>query len=110
MTMRIRHISSLLTAGALLLTLTAGAEESPLTPESQPDGEQAWAIDWYKIAGGGTVASHGGQWALGGTIGQHDDTAANELQGGSWSLTGGFWAANREIDQRGLIFRDRFEE
>ena len=94
----------------LLLSLTAGAKEPPPTPQNQPAGQQAWAIGWYKIAGGGTVASHGGQWALGGTIGQHDDTAADELQGGSWSLTGGFWAADLEIDHRGLIFHDRFEE
>ena len=69
-----------------------------------------WTIDWYSIDGGGTMDSAGGAWELKGTIGQHDATEANEIGGGGWSLTGGFWglspAAGEQLDR---IFRDRFE-
>ncbi len=48
-----------------------------------------YSVDWYKISGGGGTSS-GGNYSVSGTIGQHD--AAGELTGGSYSLTGGFWA------------------
>lgn len=50
---------------------------------------QSYAIDWYKIAGGGG-ASTGGVYAVTGTIGQPDACAT--LTGGSYSLVGGYWA------------------
>jgi hypothetical protein len=49
---------------------------------------QQFSIDWYKIAGGG--GSAGGNYSVGGTIGQHD--ASDAMSGGSYSLTGGFWS------------------
>ncbi len=50
---------------------------------------QSYSIDWYKIAGGGGTSTNG-QYSLSGTIGQHD--AGGPMAGGSYSLTGGFWA------------------
>jgi hypothetical protein len=50
---------------------------------------QSYTIDWYKIAGGGGIST-GGVYAVSGTIGQHD--AGGPMTGGSYSLTGGFWA------------------
>jgi hypothetical protein len=50
---------------------------------------QQYAIDWYKIAGGGGTSS-GGQYSLSGTIGQPD--ARSAITSGSYSLTGGFWS------------------
>ena len=50
---------------------------------------QSYSIDWYKIAGGGGTSSNG-QYTVSGTIGQHD--AGGAMTGGSYSLTGGFWA------------------
>ena len=50
---------------------------------------QDYSIDWHKIAGGGGVSSNG-QYAVSGTIGQHD--AGGPMTGGNYSLTGGFWA------------------
>jgi hypothetical protein len=47
-----------------------------------------YAIDWYKISGGGG-ASSGGRFSLTGTIGQHD--AGGTMSGGHYSLAGGFW-------------------
>ncbi|MFO1488782.1 MAG: hypothetical protein U1F65_09915 [Verrucomicrobiota bacterium] len=52
---------------------------------------QSYSIDWYKIAGGGGTST-GGVYSVSGTIGQHDASANNALTGGSYSLTGGFWA------------------
>lgn len=49
-----------------------------------------YSIDWYKIAGGGGVSSNG-QYTVSGTIGQADASVA-PMNGGSYSLTGGFWA------------------
>jgi hypothetical protein len=48
-----------------------------------------YAIDWYKIAGGGGTGTNG-QYAVSGTIGQQD--AGGAMSGGNYSLTGGFWA------------------
>jgi len=50
---------------------------------------QNYSMDWYKIAGGGGTSSNG-QYTVSGTIGQHD--AGGPMTGGSYSLTGGFWA------------------
>jgi hypothetical protein len=50
---------------------------------------QNYSIDWYKVAGGGGTST-GGVFAVNGTIGQHD--AGGPMTGGSYSLTGGFWA------------------
>jgi hypothetical protein len=50
---------------------------------------QNYSITWHKIAGGGG-ASSGGQYAVTGTVGQHD--AGGPLTGGTYSVTGGFWS------------------
>jgi len=46
-----------------------------------------YSIDWSTIDGGGAV-SNGGIYTLSGTIGQPDTSI---LQGGQYSLSGGFW-------------------
>src|SRR5215472_16420498 len=56
---------------------------------SLPALAQSYSIDWYKIAGGGGTSTNG-QFALSGTIGQHD--AGGPMTGGNYSLTGGFWS------------------
>ncbi len=50
---------------------------------------QSYSIDWYKVSGGGGTSTNG-QYAVSGTIGQHD--AGGPMTGGTYSLTGGFWA------------------
>jgi len=52
---------------------------------------QDYDIDWRTVHGGGEMFSTGGDYELGGTIGQPD---VNELvmSGRTYSLTGGFWA------------------
>ncbi len=48
-------------------------------------------LSWHTVDGGGDMFTTGGNLELSGTIGQPD---ANELvmTGGSYALTGGFWA------------------
>ncbi len=45
-------------------------------------------LSWHTTDGGGG-SSAGGPYALSGTIGQHD---AGKMSGGSFAVTGGFWA------------------
>lgn len=49
-----------------------------------------FAINWSTIDGGGVTFSTGGGYSLGATIGQPD--AGVPMTGGTFTLTGGFWA------------------
>jgi hypothetical protein len=51
---------------------------------------QTFDLDWNTIDGGGAMWTTGGDFELSGTIGQPD--AGATMTGGSFSLTGGFWA------------------
>ncbi len=48
-----------------------------------------YEIDWHTVDGGGEMWSTGGDYELGGTIGQPD---ARTMTGGDYTLIGGFWA------------------
>ena len=60
---------------------------------------QPYAIDWYKVAGGGGTSS-GGVYAVSGTIGQPD--ASGPMTGGNYSLTGGFCSLISVVQTAGL--------
>src|SRR5271169_2983741 len=60
---------------------------------------QQYSIDWFKVAGGGGTST-GGTYVVNGTIGQHD--AGGPMTGGSYSLTGGFWALISVVQTPGL--------
>ncbi len=60
---------------------------------------QSYSIDWYKVAGGGGTST-GGVYSVSGTIGQPDASLA--MSGGSYSLTGGFWALISVVQTAGL--------
>ena len=45
-------------------------------------------LTWSTVDGGGATFSSGGHYSLGGTAGQPD---AGPLEGGEYSLLGGFW-------------------
>ncbi len=54
---------------------------------------QDYTIDWHTVDGGGETWSTGGDYALGGTLGQCDaGTLTGSGPGGTYTLTGGFWA------------------
>ena len=55
-------------------------------------------IDWWTIDGGGGTSTGGG-FAVSGTIGQPD--AGPVLSGGTFQLTGGFWAAWEAVQVAG---------
>jgi hypothetical protein len=59
---------------------------------------QTYSVDWYRISGGGVSAS--GQYAVSGTLGQHE--AAGPMTGGKYSVTGGFWALVSVVQTAGL--------
>lgn len=48
-----------------------------------------YSLDWHRIAGGGATSGNS-QYSLAGTMGQHEAGAL--LTGGTYSLSGGFWA------------------
>lgn len=50
---------------------------------------QSYAINWYKVAGGGGTSTSA-TYTVSGTIGQPD--ASGAMTGGNYSLTGGFWS------------------
>ena len=54
---------------------------------------QNYEIDWHTVDSGGEMWSTGGDYELGSTIGQPDAQAdGNTMSGGTYTLTGGFWA------------------
>ena len=64
----------------LLLTSVALAQEG--------DG---YDLSWSTVDGGGYTFSSGGDYELGGTVGQHDTGC---MEGGDYVLCGGFWAGS----------------
>ena len=54
-----------------------------------------FSIPWSTIDGGGGQST-GGEFQVNGTIGQHD--AGNTMSGGSFTLSGGFWAGGDFTD------------
>ena len=61
-------------------------------------------LSWHTIDGGGSVATAGGIYELGGTVGQPD---AGRLSGGSYELVGGFWNATISIPCPGDVNGNR---
>ena len=51
-------------------------------------------LTWHKVAGGGATISTGGDYELGGTIGQPE---AGAHSGGDYSLNGGFWQGVADV-------------
>jgi hypothetical protein len=56
-----------------------------------------YEIDWWTIDSGGGMFSTGGDFELGGTIGQLD-ASTTPMTGGDFELTGGFWQVFPEPD------------
>lgn len=81
--------------GALLLSLCFSLLPSAFNLRALG---QSYAIDWYKIAGGGGNST-GGTYQVSGTIGQPD--ASGAMTGGNYSLTGGFWALYQVVQTPG---------
>jgi len=59
---------------------------------------QSYSIDWFTVDGGGGTSA-GGAYSVRGTVGQPD--AGPVLSGGSFAVTGGFWALVEVIQTPG---------
>lgn len=59
---------------------------------------QTFTIDWFTMDGGGGTST-GSVYSVSGTIGQPD--AGGPMTGGSYSLTGGFWALPTALQSPG---------
>src|SRR5262245_26059188 len=71
-------MKSKLRQAAVLLSLALSADT------------RAEEINWWTVDGGSAMFSTGGNFSLGGTIGQPD--ASNAVSGGKYFLVGGFWS------------------
>jgi hypothetical protein len=62
-------------------------------------------LTWSTVDGGGEMYSAGGAYALGGTVGQPD---AGVLEGGAYTLAGGFWGGASAVHRLylPLLLRD----
>jgi hypothetical protein len=73
-----RRTAILLGLAALLLLASVALAQSG----------NGYDLTWNTVDGGGDTFSSGGDYSLGGTIGQAD---AGVLSGGDYALVGGFW-------------------
>ena len=68
----------------LALNVRVGYAEPSSAPRTT-----GYEISWYTIDGGGAQNLQGGSYSLSGTIGQPD--AGSQSGGGTYTLNGGFW-------------------
>jgi hypothetical protein len=66
--------------GLVILSMVSATLAAPTT--------SIYDLSWNMISGGGMTFTTAGNYSLGGTIGQ---SAAGPLNGGSTTLTSGFW-------------------
>jgi hypothetical protein len=69
---------------SLLLLILAIAQLGVVSVSALAD----YRLDWWTVYGGGAITSTGGDYSLGGSIGQPD---AGLRSGGNYTLAGGFW-------------------
>jgi hypothetical protein len=69
---------------SLLLLVIAGALLGVISASALA----GYTLDWWTVDGGGAMFSTGGNYSLGGAIGQPD---AGTSTGGTYTLSGGFW-------------------
>ena len=63
--------------------------------------ENGYDLSWWTVDGGGGTFSTGGDYTLGGTIGQPD---AGLMTGGDYTLGGGFWGGCEVHRQAYLVY------
>ena len=73
---------------ALVLCLAAVALPSLLAASQSGSG---YELAWFTVDGGGATFNAGGDYELGGTVGQPD---AGTFSGDGYTLDGGFWGAS----------------
>jgi hypothetical protein len=79
----------------LLATLTVAPAVSHAAPARLVDASPgSYDLSWWTVDGGGATFSAGGNYSLGGTIGQPD---AGTSSGGAYTLVGGFWPGAESV-------------
>ena len=89
-----------------LLILTILTAATLLASDARAQSGGGYDLSWWTIDGGGVTFATGGTFNLGGTAGQPD--ASNELAGGAFRLTGGFWftpciISNGDVDGNSCV-------
>jgi hypothetical protein len=86
----------ILYAGPILLLLggiLGGILVNTRNPAQALSPAQSYDLSWSTIDGGGHTFSTGGDYSLGGTVGQPDPGL---LTGGDYTLGGGFWGGGAQ--------------
>jgi hypothetical protein len=60
-----------------------------------------YSIDWWTVDGGGGN-SHGGDYAVSGTIGQPDTSPL--MSGGEYTVVGGFWGGALTLPSPKMVY------
>lgn len=81
-----KRTAILLALAVLFLLASVSLRQSQDVALAQSGGD--YDLSWSTIDGGGYTFSTGGNYSLGGAIGQPD---AGLLTGGDYTLAGGFW-------------------
>ena len=95
---------NLVIAAADLLLILVMLLPGRVTPTAAQSGGP-YDLTWSTVDGGGWTFSTGGTYSLGGTVGQPD---AGVLEGGAYTLTGGFWGGASAVNRLylPLLLRD----
>jgi hypothetical protein len=80
--------SSIILIAAAALFLLAGLALHQAQDIALALSSGDYDLTWWTVDGGGATFSQGGDYSLGGTIGQPD---AGAMSGGDYTLSGGFW-------------------
>jgi hypothetical protein len=72
-------------SGVTLARSGGGAVTAPLP----------YDLSWWSVDGGGATFGEGSGYTLGGTVGQPD---AGVLEGGGYTLFGGFWGGGAAVE------------
>jgi hypothetical protein len=85
----------------LILVILLPARVGPAVAQSGGP----YDLTWSTVDGGGEMYSAGGAYTLGGTVGQPD---AGVLEGGAYTLAGGFWGGASTVHRLylPLLLRD----
>jgi hypothetical protein len=90
----VRWTTILAVAAALLLVLSVA---EGLTGMALAQTGAPYDLTWSTVGGGGETFSTGGDYILGGTIGQPD---TEFMQGGDYTLAGGFWGGGAAAEYK----------
>ena len=90
-------LALVLLGATAVLAQTGGSPSAP--------HEATYSLTWSTVDGGGEMYSVGGAYSLGSTVGQPD---AGVLEGGDYSLVGGFWGGASAVQRLylPLLLRD----